>query len=332
MAAARTKFAVGLFILVGSLLGVASIIWVGYSGFLESGRHYVIYFDESVQGLDVDSPVKYRGVNIGRVKSIKVAPDGRLVEIIIVTREELKEKDLLVAQLKSVGITGIMFIELDLAETKKSREPLKLSFEAPYPAIPSQSSDIQQIFSGLEMVFGKFRDMDFEGITSRLEASLDNLNQVLSEADVAAVVSRAVTALDRINRIVEPGQWEKIMASVREAATDIQQGAAEAREMMDDAETAVEELSAILEENRQAVKKAVLDLQEAMAGFSRFSEQGQRFLSGAEGGMDELRANAVDAAQNLERATAKLNRILEQVEKNPGGLLFSAPPEPRKTP
>ena len=73
MASQKTKLAVGLFVACGLACAVLVIIWLGMSRFLEKGQFYVTYFDESIQGLVVDSPVKYRGVFIGRVESIGVA-------------------------------------------------------------------------------------------------------------------------------------------------------------------------------------------------------------------------------------------------------------------
>jgi len=56
--------ALGLFVTVGVILGVAAIIWVGASKYFEKGDRYVTYFNESVQGLQQDSAVKYRGVDV----------------------------------------------------------------------------------------------------------------------------------------------------------------------------------------------------------------------------------------------------------------------------
>ena len=61
MASQKTKFAVGLFVAGGLACVVLVVIWLGMSRFLEKGQFYVTYFDESIQGLVVDSPVKYRG-------------------------------------------------------------------------------------------------------------------------------------------------------------------------------------------------------------------------------------------------------------------------------
>ena len=82
MASTKTQFSVGLFVIVGLTIATIAILWLGMSHYFEKGRYYVSYFDESVQGLDKDSPVKYRGVPIGRVENVGVAPDGTLIQII----------------------------------------------------------------------------------------------------------------------------------------------------------------------------------------------------------------------------------------------------------
>ena len=123
MASIKTKLVVGIFVMIGFALASVAIIWLGMSNYLEKGTYCVAYFDESVQGLDKDSPVKYRGVSIGRVESINVAPDETLIQVVMKIRKGLKLEIILenvVAQLKAIGITGIMFIELD---RKKPLEP-----------------------------------------------------------------------------------------------------------------------------------------------------------------------------------------------------------------
>ena len=138
MASIKTKFTVGLFVIIGLAIAIVTIIWLGKSHYLEEGQYYIAYFDESVQGLDKDSPVKYRGVSIGRVDNIGVAPDATLIKVILKIESSLNLEDHLeeiVAELKSVGITGIMFIEL---ERKKDDEPdlsPEITFSSEYPVI-----------------------------------------------------------------------------------------------------------------------------------------------------------------------------------------------------
>jgi len=119
-----SKFLIGLFVIVGSLICAVIIIWVGASKIFMKGSLYAVYFDESVQGLQVDSAIKYRGVEIGKVQSIDVAPDNRLIEVVMKINLESDLQKQTIATLKTAGITGIVFIELDqLREGDLSSSP-----------------------------------------------------------------------------------------------------------------------------------------------------------------------------------------------------------------
>ena len=107
MATQKTKFAVGLFVAIGFTLAILVTIWLGMSRFLQKGRFYVTYFDESVQGLDVDSPVKYRGVFTGRVERIGVAPDSKLIKVILKIESGQKLDQNIAAHLISVSLQSI---------------------------------------------------------------------------------------------------------------------------------------------------------------------------------------------------------------------------------
>ena len=113
MAKRQARFLTGLFVIAGVLIVVVAVVWLGASKYFEKGTLYVTYFDESVQGLQVDSEVKYRGVGVGNVKSIGVAPDNKLVEVVIKIALEGDVEHSIVTQLRAAGITGIVFVELD---------------------------------------------------------------------------------------------------------------------------------------------------------------------------------------------------------------------------
>src|SRR5205807_5729109 len=78
---ATNHWKLGLFVLlaVGTMLG--ALFWLGARRFRRESFRAVSYFDESVQGLDVGSPVKFRGVTVGTVADITIAPDHRHVQV-----------------------------------------------------------------------------------------------------------------------------------------------------------------------------------------------------------------------------------------------------------
>jgi len=78
---ATNHWKLGLFVLlaVGATLG--TLFWLGARRFRRESFPAISYFDESVQGLDVGSPVKFRGVTVGTVADITIAPDHRHVQV-----------------------------------------------------------------------------------------------------------------------------------------------------------------------------------------------------------------------------------------------------------
>src|SRR5579863_3446765 len=81
MAAPTNHWKLGLFVVLGVVAGIGSIAALGARGLRKDTVTYQSYFDESVQGLDVGSAVKFRGVTIGSVSAIDIAPDHRHVAV-----------------------------------------------------------------------------------------------------------------------------------------------------------------------------------------------------------------------------------------------------------
>ena len=154
MAKRQARFLTGLFVIVGVLIGVVAVVWLGASKYFEKGTTYVTYFDESVQGLQVDSEVKYRGVGVGNVKSIGVAPDQKLVEVVIKIALEGDVEHSTVTQLRAAGITGIVFVELDRWKPDDQVFLPPRVMKTPYTIIPSKPSQTKQVLIGHRSAHG----------------------------------------------------------------------------------------------------------------------------------------------------------------------------------
>ncbi len=172
MSTKSSKFLIGLFVIIGLLILAAIIIWVGAARILMKGSLYAVYFDESVQGLQVDSAIKYRGVEIGKVQSIDVAPDYRLIEVIMKIDLEGDLQNQTIASLKTAGITGIVFIELDRIQDGELSNSPKLTFKSDYPVIPSRRSEISRFLADTSVIMQNIKDIDFKGISDQLKNTI----------------------------------------------------------------------------------------------------------------------------------------------------------------
>jgi phospholipid/cholesterol/gamma-HCH transport system substrate-binding protein len=169
MSGRSSKFLIGLFVITGLMIGAIIIIWAGASDLFMKGSTYVSYFDESVQGLQNDSAVKYRGVEIGKVESIKVAPDYRLIEVVMKINLSGDLQKQTVSQLRTTGITGIVFIELDRIKPGEQLDFQTVNFKTNYPIIPSRSSDITKLLADANKIMQSVKEIDFKGISDQLK-------------------------------------------------------------------------------------------------------------------------------------------------------------------
>jgi paraquat-inducible protein B len=222
-AATTNHWKLGLFVLVGIGAIIGSLFWLGARRFHRESFPAVSFFDESVQGLDVGSPVKFRGVAVGTVADITIAPDHRHVQVtsdIYIDAmkrlgiaeaapeqngsEPFMPTDLRV-QLVAAGITGVRFLQVDFFDPTRYPVP-HLSFEPPWNYVPSAPSTLKSVEEALLEVM------------NRLPALGDQASATLQEA------REALGALRRVAHSVESddGPLRKLLAKLSSAAARIE--------------------------------------------------------------------------------------------------------------
>jgi phospholipid/cholesterol/gamma-HCH transport system substrate-binding protein len=295
MAKQSTNLIIGLFVILGVMLGVVAIIWVGATSYFQKGATYVSYFDESVQGLQVDSSVKFRGVDVGRVEAIRVAPDNRLIGVVmkINMRDNLQKNA--VAQLKAAGITGIMFVELDL---KKPGEPdlsPKIDFPSEYPIIATRPSEIQRLVSGINQIVTKFNMVDAKGISEQLIATTKAMEDFLKGKQMTSIMARVDAAAGNLERLT--ARADKTLNGLQ-----LEQVLADARETLNGARTMI----ATVNNQIQAMQlPAAVD---SVRDFSR---------------------DLQTTGNYLRQSSETLEMLLQRIYDRPSDLLFGKPPKKR---
>jgi phospholipid/cholesterol/gamma-HCH transport system substrate-binding protein len=167
----------GLFIIVFAVGIAFFFVWVANAGHRDDIT-YRIHFAESVNGLALGDPVKFRGVDVGTVKSMAIDPDDpRLVQVDVRLRKDAPIKTDTKAVLKLKGITGVMFIELD-GGSPEAPSLASTVAEGQIPEIPSEKSTLTTFLDELPKVvekFGKLEDKaskvvaDVGGVTGKIK-------------------------------------------------------------------------------------------------------------------------------------------------------------------
>lgn len=325
----KKKFQVGLFIIGGAVICLLVVMWVGMATFFEKGSYCVTYFDESVQGLQADSPVKYRGVAIGRVAQIGVAPDARLIEVIMKIDSPLDLSKGQVAQLKGVGITGIMFIELDQLDDTNDRSP-EIGFPSPYEVIPSKPSEISELFQGIDDIIQNIQGMDLAGISNSMKQALDSVKQSAASLDVSGVATEAKIAFENLNRNLASQPWNRIIQAIDSSSSSFNDTMARGRNSLDNIDKVSTRLEEIVADNEKPLQAVLGNLQEASVEAKAALMEFHSLLENTDRGITSLGTELTEASRNLARATDNLNQALESLADQPGQLIFSEPAPPRK--
>ena len=208
MASARTQLKLGLFTLVALTALLAAAFALGARSMRDETVVRHMYFDESVQGLEVGSPVKYRGVALGSVSAIDLAPDMRHVHVVaslevgavrrlglVEARESPDDLALppsLRAQLGTQGITGVKFVNLDFVSSEAAAPAL------PFEPAPGTIAVAPSLFKTLEdTALGSLDDLP--AISSATLATLKHVERLGADLERERLPARVGKALDGAN-------------------------------------------------------------------------------------------------------------------------------------
>lgn len=335
---------VGLFVSVGVLIGVAVVVWLGAAKYFQGGSRYVTYFDESVQGLQVDSRVKYRGVDVGSVERIGVAPDQRLVEVVVKIALEGDVERSIVTQLKAAGITGIVFVELD------RRQPDDPIFTPPagmrtlYPVIPSQLSQGKQMLSSVDRIMDRIARVDLAGISDQIKQTARAMETFITGQGMSNIIKNLDTTtmaldrnLQRIDRILAGGKAEAILLAVEQGLGEVREGLGEARQGFEEARQGIGEARQGIGEAREGVgetRQGIAEIRKLLALIgneirdlksAEIAGKTLGFIEGADRRTKAVAADIESTTDDIRQAVESLRMLIEELRENPSELLFSRP-------
>ncbi len=284
---ATNNWKLGLFVVVGVATMITALFWLGARRFQRTAFPAVSYFDESVQGLDVGSPVKFRGVTVGNVTDITIAPDHRHVQVTsdiyvdALQRLGLGERaprkgevfinPLLRVQLVAAGITGVRFLQTDFLHPQRFPVPT-LPFEPPWNYVPSAPSTLKSIGDTATDVLNRLPALE-----TRITEALVTMNTMLGSVD------RFVVSLQD-----DDGSFERLLTQLRVTTTSLR--------------TEIE--TAELADTTTSIRAAAGNVSTAAVGFGELREDLQASLASLRETLDSVRS----VADSLERDPSVLLR------------------------
>jgi phospholipid/cholesterol/gamma-HCH transport system substrate-binding protein len=307
MSTRSSNFSIGLFVIIGSLICAGIIIWISAAGIFMKGSLYTTYFDESVQGLQVDSAIKYRGVEIGKVQKIKVAPDYRLIEVVMKIDIESDLQKQTVATLKTTGITGIVFIELDQLRSGDLSNSPNMNFKSSYPVIPSRRSEISRFLADTGVIMQNIKDIDLKGISDQMKTTSKAIENFVEGKRVNNIMTNLEStsanldqAISKINKTVSEGKVDRVINETMGVLSDAHQLIGQAKNEID-----------------------ALKLQEK-------ADRTDILLKDINKKAQVITNELQDTSEHLRVTSENLQKLSDNLKRNPSELIFSKPAPPRK--
>jgi phospholipid/cholesterol/gamma-HCH transport system substrate-binding protein len=342
-------FKIGVFIILGTIIGVIGVVALGVGTIFQKKVLVETYIDESVQGLDVGSSVKFRGVPVGKVETISLTsaeyPTKRryvLVRIGLTTTifqaplsdagspsftTEI-EKGLRV-RLASQGLTGAAYIEADYQDPARN-PPLEIDWHPRYPYVPSTLSRIAQLSESLEKILRSAEDIDVGRLVAGLEKSLLTITKVAEGANFDKLGGQANAFLTEVRDTNR--QLKELIGSneVKSALKDSAAAASGARQIIERAQGPVNQMLTDLPRAAESLERMVKRLDSVSADLPDTSAQLRQTVQRLNRLIATQQQGIAATVENLQAISNDMKELTESSRKYPSQVLFGAPPTPSK--
>ena len=254
MSSSATHLKVGAFVLTAVALGVGGTILLGAQTLFQRTETLETYATESVNGLTVGSPVKFRGVTIGTVSEItfvnlaygrqptsqKHVLDSmvlirmKVIDQLIGVSDEIEfDMDVkasveagLRARLVSAGITGGLYMQFEYS-TGDEKFAAAPTWTPAYPYVPAIPSRLNEMLDGVEAIVQGVKGVDFTTIGLDLRSLVKNLNLILEGqgkpvlSDLDAFIQEARATNKQVQGILADPNIQKSLASIQSASESL---------------------------------------------------------------------------------------------------------------
>lgn len=339
-------FKLGLFVIGAVIAGIILLVVIGSGRWFAPKLTIETYFNESVQGLDLGSKLKYRGVAIGEVTRIgftynkyeldKPMTDRQryvLVEAQIEPRllggraaaGDLTQPDAaklevergLRVRLAPQGITGTSYLEIDYIDPPPPLITIYWKPENIY--IPSARSTVTQFVNAAEEIIDRLHKLDIEGTLVNLNRLMITANERLAAIDTRSLSDRSIRVLGKVEATLERIDAKKLsdegvalLAELRASNADLKKILANPsmQKLPDDAEAAMARIKEMVSDPKLA--KAISNLERTLTRVDRLFGGGETDLA--------------TSIENLRQITDNLRDLTEETKRYPANLIFGAPP------
>lgn len=263
MSAQASYFRIGLFIITGMLLLAGALVVFGVGQFFKEKIYLETYVNGTVQGIEVGSPVKFRGVTVGKVSSVGFlfteypqVDRSELVNYVVIVIEidqeifpgmfeqanlqrvldRAVERGLRI-QIEPQGITGLNYMEINYVEPSRFT-PIKVTWKPDHYYLPYAPGELTSILDSVNKMMHEVENLNIQGIGEKLLTLLDNVDEAVKSAELGKLSQDAQRAFDSVNQAVIDADVKQLSADTRRLIAEIEKSNNDLREILSNVEPA----------------------------------------------------------------------------------------------
>lgn len=342
-------FKIGIFVISAVVIGIIGVVVLGVGTIFQKKNIVETYIDESVQGLDVGSPAKFRGVPIGRVEQISLTSaeyatrrEYVLVRVSISSNIlQFPVNDPRSPQLKQAldrgfririapqGLTGVAYLEADYLEPERN-PPLEIDWQPEYPYIPSTRSRITQLSEAVERILRNFSDIDIAQLSQTLDKSIVAITKLAENANLDKIGAQANALLSELRQTNRQINTLVSNPELKTAVADVSASAGRARQIIERAEKPINQMLTDLPQATESLNRLVKRLDSAANDLPQTSTELRQTIQRMNRLLANQQRDIEKTMDNLRAVSENMKEITENSKKYPSQVLFGAPPPPSK--
>jgi len=343
-------FKIGIFVISAIVIGVLGVVVLGAGAIFQKKNIAETYIDESVQGLDVGSPVKFRGVPVGRVEDISLTSAAYRTRLqYVLVRMSIssnmfqfplnnpRSPELRAAldrgfriRIAPQGLTGVAYLEADYLDPERNPS-LQIDWQPDYPYIPSARSRITRLSEAVERILRNFSDIDISQLSQSLDKSLVAMSKLAESANLDKIGGQASGQLQELRATNRQITLLVSNPDLKNAISDVSAGAGRARQIIEKAEKPVNQFLADMPQATDSLNRLVKrldavanDLPQTSAELRQTIQRMNRLIAGQQRDIEQTMSNLRAVSENMKEIT-------ESSKKYPSQVLFGGPPPPAKS-
>lgn len=317
---------VGAFVIGAFALGLIALLSFGSISLFSKPQRFIVYFNESIHGLDLGSPVKLRGVRVGRVVDLTVEfdqavqrsvvrvlcefnrdiiSDGKGGMVDVTSREVLQDMidNGLRAQLGVIGLaTGLLYVELDFLDPVEYPDE-HLKTEIKYAQVPAVRSTISEFQASFTEILADLKEVDIAGLSREISGLITDVRRQVNAVEAGELVAQWTQAAESLNALAVSPEIKSMLKNLNGAAVELR--------------AVLAKLDGQIAPTGENLAKTLDETRRTLETFNATAETLRKFINAQR----SLGSDADQALTKLAAAADAVQRLADFLERNPQALL-----------